>query len=188
MRVWPGHGRGYREVYPAVMSVSRRSLLAAAPLGAATLATASPKRALRVVLLTDTHLPAAGQNERVVRCLDKALKEKPDLILLGGDNVMNVDGVKEADADAQFSNFRRVFMDRLRGREVASVIGNHCIWDGKKDKAMAAYDMPARYHRRDMGGWRLLMLDTFFGDHTCKVDDEQLEWLNKELTDTKSPV
>lgn len=172
------------------MSLSRRSLLAAAPLAASPLALVTPmrKKAFRVVLLTDTHLPAEGQNERVVKCLEKALKEKPDAILLGGDNVMNVDGVPEASADAQFANFDRVVMDRLKGREVLSIIGNHCIWDGKKDKAMKAYAMPSRYYRRDMGGWRLLMLDTFHGDRTCRVDDEQMEWLKKETADAKGPV
>ena len=148
----------------------------------------APKRSLRIVLLTDIHLPVQGQNERVARCLERAMKENPDVFLFGGDNVMNVDGVKEADADAQFANFKSVVMDRLKGKETLSVIGNHCIWDGKKDKAMAAYGMPSRYYRRDRGGWRLLMLDTFFGDHTCKVDEEQMEWLAKETADTKNPV
>ena len=172
------------------MALSRRTLLSALPFAASpfAFATSAPRRALRAVFLTDIHLPVSGQDERTARCLERALRERPDVVLLGGDNVMNVVGVKEEAADAQFAHFRSIVMDRLRGRETASVIGNHCLWDGKKDKAIAAYGMPARYYRQDMGGWRLLMLDTFHGDHTCHVDDEQMEWLAKERQDAKGPV
>jgi 3',5'-cyclic AMP phosphodiesterase CpdA len=119
------------------------------------------------------------------------VKEKPDLVLFGGDQVMNVDGgdrISEAEADAQFANFRRTVLDRLKGIPTAAVIGNHCIWRNTKEKALAAYGMPARYYRREMGGWRILMLDTFHGDRTCRVDEEQMEWLKRELADTKLPV
>ncbi|RYG48139.1 hypothetical protein EON79_05400, partial [bacterium] len=172
------------------MDLTRRSLLSALPLAAVPSAFAAPafKRSMRVVLLTDIHLPAKGQNERVARCLERALKEKPDVILLGGDNVMNVVGNSEADADAQFANFRSVVMEPLKGRTVLSVAGNHCLWNGKPDKAVAAYGMPSRYYRQDVRGWRLLMLDTFHGDGTCRVDDEQMEWLKEETASTKSPI
>lgn len=148
----------------------------------------APRRSLRVAFLTDIHLPASGRNEQISRCLQQVLREKPDLILFGGDQVMNVDGVAEAEADVQYANFRRTVMEPLRGRETAAVIGNHCIWNGRKDKALAAYGMPARYYRRDMGGWRLLMLDTFHADRTCRVDDEQMEWLKAEISGTTKPV
>ena len=173
------------------MPLTRRSLLSAASFGVASTLLPPLRRSLRVVLLTDIHLPANGRNDLVRRCLDQVVKEKPDLILFGGDQVMNVDGgdrISEAEADAQFANFRSTVLDRLKGIPTAAVIGNHCIWRNTKDKALAAYGMPARYYRREMGGWRILMLDTFHGDRTCRVDAEQMEWLKRELAETKLPI
>lgn len=178
------------------MSISRRTLLTAASFSAAALATgikpSRRKRTFRVVFFTDIHLPASGKNERAVRCLDRALTEKPDLILFGGDQVMDVDldslTYPEAEADAQYENFKRVVMARLRGHEVAPVLGNHDLWHNTKEKALAAYGMPHRYYRKDLGGWRFLMLDTFHEDRTCRIDDEQLGWLKSEIESTRSPV
>jgi 3',5'-cyclic-AMP phosphodiesterase len=175
------------------MTLNRRNLFAATPIATAGLAFgihSAPKRT-RALLLTDIHLPATGQNERVERCLERALKEKPDLILLGGDQVMDVDRgseYPEADANAQFANFRRVVMERLKGREVAPVLGNHDLFHNSKAKAIAAYEMPHRYYRKDVGDWRFLMLDTFHEDRTCRVDDEQMAWLKAEIEGTKKPV
>lgn len=176
------------------MSLTRRTLITAASLSAASLAIGLEpprKRTFRVLFMTDIHLPASGQNERMSRCLDRVLKEKPDLILLGGDQVFDVDlgmNYSEAEADAQFSNFSKVVMERLKGREVAPVLGNHDHFRNTKDKALAVYGMPHRYYRKDLGGWRFLMLDTFHEDRTCGIDDEQFAWMKSEIEGTKDPV
>ncbi len=179
------------------MILNRRNLFAATPLATAGFAlgmndATKRKRALRALLLTDIHLPATGQNERVLRCLERALKEKPDVILLGGDQVMDVDrgggDYSEAEADAQFANFRNVVMERLKGYELAPVLGNHDLFRNAKSKALAAYQMPSRYYRKDIGGWRFLMLDTFHEDRTCRIDDEQMAWIKSEIDGTKSPI
>jgi 3',5'-cyclic AMP phosphodiesterase CpdA len=176
------------------MPLTRRTFLSAATTSAVAIASGvqpSSKRALRVLFLTDIHLPATGQNARMERCLDRALREKPDLILLGGDQVMDVDRgstYPEAEADAQFENFKRVVMARLKGHEVAPVLGNHDLWHNSKEKAIATYGMPHRYYRKDVGGWRFLMLDTFHADRSCRVDDEQMAWLKSEIEGTKDPV
>lgn len=175
------------------MSVTRRDLLQAVSAftaGLALPATAhlSRPRKYRVVLMTDTHLPADGQNARVAKCVAKVRRERPDLILFGGDNVMAVDpsSVSEEAADRQFENFRQQVMQPLRSLPMLSVVGNHCIFRGDKSKAIRAYEMPHRYFAKDMGDWRFLMLDTFHPDG-CKVDDEQFVWL-KEQVATPKPV
>lgn len=151
---------------------------------------AAPRRSLRVAFLTDIHVPAEGMDERISACLGKVLDASPDLVLLGGDLVMAVDppNLAEVDADAQFASFRRNLMRPLSRVETAAVIGNHCIWQNDKSKAIAAYDMPGRYHRRDAGHWRFIFLDSFQGDGSCRIDEEQMEWLRGELASTRRPV
>jgi predicted phosphodiesterase len=52
------------------------------------------RRSLRIAFLTDSHLPGSpGENTRFARLLDRVQgqKDKPELIVFGGDNVMAVD-------------------------------------------------------------------------------------------------
>ncbi len=175
------------------MSLTRRTFLttASAAIAGASLSFSSKPKPFRVVFLTDIHLPAEGQNDRVRKCLDKALAESPDLILLGGDQVMDVDrgsSYAENEANAQFDNFKSVVMSRFKKTDVAAVLGNHDIWHNSKDKGIATYGMPHRFYRKDVGGWRFLMLDTFHEDRTCQIDKEQMAWLKDEILGTKKPI
>jgi 3',5'-cyclic-AMP phosphodiesterase len=160
------------------------------------------KRSLRVAFLTDSHLPVSpGENARMSKMLDRVMgqSEKPDLIILGGDNVMSVDDGDEkntvASAQAQFDNWVRKVMDRLNCPSL-SVIGNHDIFwkdaetspaGDPKQRAMKAYRMPNRYYSHQTGGWKFLLLDTFHADG-CRIDDPQFQWLERELRETTGPI
>jgi Icc protein len=160
------------------------------------------KRTLRVAFLTDSHLPVSpGENARMSRMLDRVLgqREKPDLVIFGGDNVMAVDEGDEpitvASAQAQFDNWVSKVMARLNCPSL-SVIGNHDIFwkekeaapaDDPKRRAMKAYRMPNRYYSQQIGGWKFILLDTFHADG-CRIDDPQFQWLERELREATGPI
>ncbi len=190
------------------MSINRRNMLAGLAASAAGLVTLpaparagrEAKRSLRVAYLTDSHLPTPpGQNERMKRALDQVLgqKDKADLFVFGGDNVMAVDGSRTAEeaAKAQFTNWSEQVLSRLKTPSL-SVIGNHDIfWNDAsaatprdpKARAIETYGMSGRYYAKVVGDWKFIGLDTFHKDG-CKIDDEQFQWLKTELADKSRPV
>lgn len=192
------------------MKINRRTLisgLAAAGLWRTTETLAhaeSPtaRRALRLAFLTDSHLPGSpAENQRMSKMLDRVLgqRDKPELIVFGGDNVMAVDRDDEKNssvsAQAQFDNWVDKVIKRLACPSV-SVIGNHDIFwkDGQatrsidpKARATKAYRMPNRYFSHQAGGWKFLLLDTFHANG-CQIDQEQLQWLERELASGTEPI
>jgi 3',5'-cyclic-AMP phosphodiesterase len=192
------------------MEFNRREMisgLAAAGLwrSSETLARAEPttaRRALRVAFLTDSHLPVTpGENQRMSRMLDRLQdqRDKPELIVFGGDNVMAVDDDDDKNtsesAQAQFDNWVEKVVKRVTCPFV-SVIGNHDIFwkDGKatksvdpKARAAKAYMMPNRYFSHRAGGWKFLLLDTFHSDE-CRIDPAQWPWLERELGAGTEPI
>jgi 3',5'-cyclic-AMP phosphodiesterase len=160
------------------------------------------RRALRLAFLTDSHLPGSpAENQRMSKMLDQVQgqRDKPELIVFGGDNVMSVDGDEtkstSESAQAQFDNWVDKVIKRLPCPSV-SVIGNHDIFwnDDKaakpvdpKARALKAYRMPNRYYSHEAGGWKFLLLDTFHADG-CRIDPEQLQWLERELASGPGPV
>ncbi|MBC8101506.1 MAG: metallophosphoesterase [Cytophagales bacterium] len=149
---------------------------------------------LKVSFFTDAHVPIDKEtlkptpnNARVTVAFERMAREKPDLVLFGGDNVGAVDGGHtEANARAQFDNWSALVKTHVRAPHV-SVIGNHDIWypkdtkpDDRKAMARAAFGMPNRYYAVDRGAWKFLMLDTFHDDG-CHIDAPQMEWLKKEI-------
>lgn len=185
------------------MDTSRRSLLKAG-LGAAALSAfgvgwsqTGRRGSVRVILFTDAHIGAKDQAERTAKALELAQARKPDLIVWGGDNVMNVDGNKTYEsARDQFALWKSVVAAHTKAPHHA-VIGNHDIWWAAADHPQAAmrdksfaiqtFGLPKRYYAVDAGGWRFLMLDVFHRDG-CHVDAEQLEWMQKQIADAKGSV
>jgi len=143
------------------MAITRRELFplgAAAGLGLAgprTSASASPitsapprRRQLRVAHLTDIHiqpeLEAARGLEscfRHVQSLPERGQEPADLILTGGDTIMDS---LEAGIDRtklQWSLWNKAKKDHC-SLEIRSVIGNHDVWGWTKSKAGTKGDEP----------------------------------------------
>src|SRR5262249_49714400 len=142
-----------------------------------------------------------GENARMSRMLDRVLgqREKPDLVIFGGDNVMAVDeGEKPitiAAAQAPFDNWVGKEMARLHPPSL-SVIGNRDIFwkekesspaDDPKRRAMKAFRMPNRYYSQRIGGWKFILLDTFHAEG-CRIDAPQFQWLERELQETTGPI
>jgi len=197
----------------------RRTFLAAAGLGAlaagARAATgvppdasgASPPSApgatgiIRLAHLTDIHVqPERGAEAGMAAAFAHAQSWKPDLVVTGGDSVMDVFEAKRGRAD----ELRRLFRDTLR-REcsvpVHHVTGNHDIFGWNRGKsgtggteadwgkrfACDLFGVPRTWHTFDHGAWRFVCLDSVQpkGDgYTAFLDDEQFDWLGKLLAAT----
>jgi len=206
------------------MAITRRELFplgAAAGLGLAgprTSASASPitsapprRRQLRVAHLTDIHiqpeLEAARGLEscfRHVQSLPERGQEPADLILTGGDTIMDS---LEAGIDRtklQWSLWNKAKKDHC-SLEIRSVIGNHDVWGWTKSKAGTKGDEPL-YGKKwaceefgrekpwesfDRGGWHIVLLDSTFPfkeSYIGKLDDAQWDWLEQDLAKTPATM
>lgn len=179
-----------------------RGALGSAPAGDPA-AGAGPAQAgtIRLAHLTDIHVqPERRAEAGMAAAFAHAQARKPDLIITGGDSVMDVFGATRDRAD----RLRRIFQDTLR-REcsvpVHHVTGNHDIfgWNRKasgttgeeadwgRKFACGMFGVPRTWHSFDHGAWRFICLDSVQpkGDaYTAYLDDEQHEWLRKTLAET----
>ncbi len=160
---------------------------------------ARSRRVLRFAHLTDTHVqPDRAGAEGFAACLHHVQNQSdaPDLIVFGGDNVMNVDGDGGRErAPVLLDTWNTVVRNEL-STSSRYIIGNHDILaldpvDGKK-WAADAFGLNKRYYHFDKSGWRFIMLDSTSpnvlrgdgGGYKGLLGDEQFDWLDRTLRDT----
>jgi 3',5'-cyclic AMP phosphodiesterase CpdA len=163
----------------------------------------APGRVARIAHLTDIHIqPEKGAAEGLAACLkhvqDRA--DKPDLIVTGGDLIMDAFGADEARTKLQWELLTRTFKDHC-GLRVEHTLGNHDIWGWNKSKSKTTGD-EARWGKRwaldtlgldklyrafDVGSWRIFLLDSVHPDpadpngYIGAIDPAQMEWLAADL-------
>ncbi len=156
------------------------------------------KRSLKVAYLTDIHLPDdAAITERAKRAVQKA--QNCDLVLFGGDNLMAIDHKPADQIAAQLKNWEKNIQPLLKKPSLA-ILGNHDVeqWqsddaspmNGKRN-AIKLFGMENRFWSKTLKGWRFMGLDTvhrYENSYMGHLDPEQLEWLDRELKDTKTPT
>ena len=191
------------------MTADRRSFLTAAALGG--LAAAAParaadpaKRVLRVAHLTDTHIqPELRADQGVSACLKHVNEHaKPDLLLTGGDRVMDAFAQTRGRTQLQWELWAKT-LKQENGVPAKGCIGNHDIWGWHKERSQAsgtepeygkkwatdALALPHRYYSFLQAGWKFAALDGVQpgakpGTYSAYLDDEQFDWLTRELRDT----
>jgi 3',5'-cyclic AMP phosphodiesterase CpdA len=194
------------------MAISRRDFLkgmgaialgGALGLPAKAVPASQRKRALRVAHLTDIHLQPEGVAvEGTITCL-KALHEspeRPDLILTGGDAVMDVFAQKAERARTLKSLWRKVWEENCKIPS-RHCIGNHDVWGWNKSRsgctgeepdygkkwATELFGIEKPYYAFTQAGWKFIVLDSTFPEgegYKARLDDEQFEWLQAELQRT----
>jgi 3',5'-cyclic-AMP phosphodiesterase len=165
------------------------------------------KRVLRIAHLTDLHIqPERKADAGVAACLRhvRSQAEKPDLILLGGDLVMDSFESDDARTKAQWDLFTKVLKDEC-SIPVEACLGNHDIWGINKTKskttgaepgwgkkrAMDLLGLTAPYRSFDRAGWHIVVLDSVMPQgeaYIGQLDAAQWEWLIADLKGTKLPV
>lgn len=165
------------------------------------------KRALRLAHLTDIHLQPEGVAvEGTIACL-KAIHEmsdRPELILTGGDSVMDVFAQRAERARELKALWRKVWGEHCKIPS-RHCIGNHDVWGWNKSRsgctgdepdygkkwAMDLFELERPYYAFEQGGWKFIVLDSTFPDgegYKARLDDEQFEWLRAELQRTPATM
>lgn len=166
-------------------------------------------RVMRVAHLTDIHIqPERNAAECVVACLEDlhSLQDRPELILNGGDVIMDAVAADEVRVAVQWDLWERVVRDHCDIPQ-EYCLGNHDIWGwnqkrsgctGKeplfgKKYALERMGLTCSYRTFDRAGWRFLVLDSSFrvqdsnskngaGAFVARLDATQWEWLQAELS------
>ncbi len=161
----------------------------------------SARRVMRIAHLTDVHVqPERSAGDGLTACLQHVhnMDDPPQLILFGGDNVMEVahDCTVER-AEEQLAVWRTV-MQKHCTLPYRNCIGNHDVFGMDQDKgkrwAMDSFGMTTRYYSFDQAGWHFVVLDSTApqddGHYKARLDDEQFAWLQNDLANTpaSSPV
>ena len=186
--------------------IIRTSMLAGVGLaaGAVRAAETSPARgkAFRLAHLTDMHLvpgkTRSGDGYAMALQSLQNLSPKPDLLITGGDHVMDSLETGHEKLDPMWELYLKTFKDNTDLKH-HSVIGNHDVlgWgaeESKIPKATAGYgkalycdkmELPKTYYSFDAGGWHFIILDNIdhgaHGGYAAALDGEQLEWLKGDL-------
>lgn len=188
----------------ASISISRRTLIGAAAVGAGAVLlpetsdaqVGRPQRSLRIAHLPDVHVKPEGPSAQwFQRALQAAQEQKPDLIVMGGDQIFDGMARTKSETRAQWDLYRRILRDNT-SVPVEHVMGNHDIWGWEnpavykheagygKAMALEAMSMQRPYRSFDRGGWHLVVLDSIHPKqvgYVAKLDDEQFEWLAADL-------
>jgi 3',5'-cyclic-AMP phosphodiesterase len=168
---------------------------------------ARPTRALRVVHMTDMHIqPERAADQGVAACFRHihAMKDKPDLILTGGDTIMDSFDEGFDRTKALWDLWTRTAKDE-NPIPMLSAVGNHDIWGWNKSKSKTkgdekgwgkawvcdifARDKP--YASLDQGGWHMIALDSTQPDrndpngYEAFLDEAQFDWLSRDLAANK---
>jgi len=177
------------------------------PAAAAPVVGAKRARSVRLAHLTDTHIqPEHGAIDGFAQCLRHVqnLADKPQLIVTGGDLIMDGFAADDARTALQWELFTKALKDNS-GLRVEHTLGNHDIWGWNKSKssttgqergwgkarALEVLGIARRYHSYDIGGWHIVHLDSVHTDpkdangYIGKIDDEQMDWLKGDLAAVK---
>ena len=177
------------------------------PGAAAPTAGAKRSRAVRLAHLTDVHIqPERGAGDGFAQCLKHVqnLSDKPQLIVTGGDLIMDGFAADDARTALQWDLFTKVLNDNS-GLRVEHTLGNHDIWGWNKSKsgssgqergwgkarAVEVLGLAKRHHSYDTAGWHIVHLDSVHIDpndangYIGKIDDEQMDWLKGDLSAVK---
>jgi 3',5'-cyclic-AMP phosphodiesterase len=189
------------------MSLTRRDILVGLPGLAAgyavaqiSTAEASPKP-FRVAHLTDLHVRPGEVPERgLIAALKDAHKHGIDLIVNGGDAILDALQEPLDSVNAQWAVFDRIMGEHCRV-PLLNVVGNHDIhgWgteerkEDSKQRTLDRLKLDKGYYRLERGGWKLIVLDSVAWStkrgpgYLAALGQEQFYWLASQLKENTLP-
>jgi Icc protein len=194
-----------RELLKTAGIAGAATLLGRVPAGLAEDSKANAKRecVLRLAHLTDMHVqPERKGAEGLTACLRhvQSRPDPPQLILTGGDTIMDCMSEDEARTKLQWELWQKVIKTEC-SLPVESCIGNHDVWGWNKEKskttgseplygkkwAMQMFGVSSPYRSFDRAGWHFMVLDSVFphgNGYEGRLDEQQFAWLEAELKET----
>lgn len=190
------------------MNISRRDVLAGAAALALTpkFALAAPaKKTIRVAHMTDFHIqPELGAEKGVEMAMHSVHTHNPELILCGGDLIMDGVAQTEERTKLQWGLFDRHVVKATK-KPMHFALGNHDVWGWNKEGSHTTgneakwgkqwfqdqFGYHASYHSFDQGGWHFVVLDNIFhtpDGYNGLVDEAQMEWLKADLRAHQKPT
>jgi 3',5'-cyclic-AMP phosphodiesterase len=160
-----------------------------------------PSKPFRVAHLTDIHIQSGLVAEKgFASCLHavNSLAQKPDMILNGGDAIMNAAFTFSKDKiKKQWGLFHDILVND-NSIPIHHCIGNHDLYgwplatsfeDESKHTAMDEYKMKTPYYAMQQGKWKFIVLDSIRAKNSipgyyAELDEEQMLWLKDELQNT----
>jgi 3',5'-cyclic AMP phosphodiesterase CpdA len=166
------------------------------------------KRALRVAHLTDIHVqPERRAGEGMAACLHHVERQvdKPDLIVTGGDSIMDSFAADDARTNLQWDLWNNVLKNEC-SIPVRSCIGNHDVWGWAKSKSKTTGAEPNwgkkraiemlriedRFYSFSQAGWLFIVLDSTQPHpdgseaYVAVLDEPQYDWLERTLRDASA--
>lgn len=152
--------------------------------------------------MTDAHVhPGRIPEEGFARALEDAEAQKPDLLINGGDCIMDALKAPLDRAKREWATFHRLVKDHSSTR-MLHCIGNHDIYGwgaesrelSQKDMTLEQLQMETPYYFEDRNGWRLIVLDSIgFGPdngfgYLAGLGIQQFEWLEASVASAPGPV
>lgn len=164
----------------------------------------SKEESFSFVFCTDIHVqPERNAVQGFTQAIDTINKLKPAFVLTGGDLIMDALGQTYGRADSLYNLYHEV--SKKFQVPVYNTIGNHEIYGiYKKSGAdpthpeygekMYENRLGKSYYSFEHKGWKFIVInsieDTRKNKYVGLVDEEQIEWIKKELTltDPKTPI
>ncbi len=174
--------------------------VAALPLVSAAETNAKPS--FRVAFISDVHVKVGEVPEKGMQQAFKhvnALRPSVDFIINGGDAIMDAMKATKTKVQEQWDLWNKILTAENK-LPIHHCIGNHDAWgwqmtepeiknDPLYNKAWAVqqHQMPGRYYSFAKNNWKFIVLDSAHennGGYIAKIDEEQWQWLEKELKST----
>ena len=176
--------------------------------GRATEPPKSPSRALRFAHFTDLHITPDRDSARGMRkAFETAHADGIEMILTGGDLIMDSFETKRAQVDREWALLHKLFKEHCTV-PVEHCLGNHDIFgwcrskaDMKGDepdfgyaRALAELKLAARWRSFDRNGWHFIVLSSVERDpndecgYFAFLSDEQRAWLEADLAASTLPT
>ncbi len=160
------------------------------------------KKPIRFAHLTDIHvkpgiIPETGMAKAFQHV--QGLKKPIDFIINGGDSIMDSLEASKEKTQTQWDLFKNI-LQKENSLPVYHTIGNHDVWgwfikQNKPDNdrlygktwVVETLEMKNRYYSFTNRNWHFIVLDSTqlnpAGGYIGKLDESQLDWLQKELAD-----
>ena len=169
---------------------------------------AAPARALRFAHFTDLHITPDRPSEPGMKMAFAAAQaDGVEMILTGGDLIMDSYATRRAQVDREWALFHQLFREHCKV-PVEHCLGNHDIMGFCRSKSELSGEEPDFGYRRplaelglserwrsfDRNGWHFIVLSSVEADpdnecsYLAKLNDAQRAWLEADLAKNTLPT